>query len=36
MATSKEFIEYVCDRVAPFGAVNAKKMFDEYMVYIDA
>lgn len=36
MATSKEFIEYVCDRVAQFGAVNAKKMFGEYMVYIDA
>ena len=36
MATSKEFIEYVCDRVAQFGAVNAKKMFGEYIVYIDA
>ena len=36
MATSKEFIEYVCERVSPFGAVNAKKMFGEYMIYIDA
>lgn len=36
MATSKEFIEYVCERVSPFGAVHAKKMFGEYMVYIDA
>jgi TfoX/Sxy family transcriptional regulator of competence genes len=35
MATTLDFIEYVCDQVAGSGEVRNKKMFGEYMVYID-
>lgn len=35
MATSKEYADFVCERVSRFGAVRSKKMFGEYMVYID-
>lgn len=33
MATSKEFIEYVLEKVRTDGKVDCKKMFGEYMVY---
>jgi TfoX/Sxy family transcriptional regulator of competence genes len=35
MATTQEFIEYVCAQVADSGAVRSKKMFGEYMVYVN-
>lgn len=35
MATSVDFIEFVCDQVDGTGVVRSKKMFGEYMVYID-
>lgn len=35
MATTKDFTEYVCDNVKEFGMVTSKKMFGEYMVYIN-
>jgi TfoX/Sxy family transcriptional regulator of competence genes len=34
MPCSTEFIQYVCDQLAPVGAVRSRKMFGEYMIYI--
>lgn len=36
MATSVDFIEYVCEQIADTGIVTCKKMFGEYMVYVNA
>lgn len=33
MATSKDFIDFVIDQVAPAGDISYKKMFGEYMIY---
>lgn len=35
MATSLEFILYVCEQIAGVGAVRYRKMFGEYMVYVN-
>jgi TfoX/Sxy family transcriptional regulator of competence genes len=35
MATSVDFIEYVCDQIAGVGDVRYRKMFGEYMVYVN-
>jgi len=35
MSTSVDFIEYVCDQIKGVGAVRNKKMFGEYMVYVN-
>ena len=35
MATSVEYIEYVCEQIKNTGVIRYKKMFGEYMVYID-
>jgi TfoX/Sxy family transcriptional regulator of competence genes len=35
MATTLDFIEYVCGQAEGTGIVRYKKMFGEYMVYID-
>ena len=35
MATSEDFIEFVCDQLAGMGAVRSRKMFGEYMVYVN-
>jgi TfoX/Sxy family transcriptional regulator of competence genes len=35
MATTIDYIEYVCEQVRGTGAVRYKKMFGEYMVYVD-
>ena len=35
MATTQEFADKVCRRMAPFGDVRSRKMFGEYMVYIN-
>jgi TfoX/Sxy family transcriptional regulator of competence genes len=36
MASSLDFIEYVCGQIADTGAVTYRKMFGEYMVYVNA
>lgn len=35
MATSAEFIERVCSAVSPKWQVRSRKMFGEYMVYVN-
>jgi len=35
MATTVDFIEYVCGQIQGTGAVRHKKMFGEYMVYVN-
>lgn len=35
MATTQEYIAYVCSQIEDTGAVRFKKMFGEYMVYVD-
>lgn len=35
MAASKEYADFVCEQLSGFGTVRSKKMFGEYMVYID-
>lgn len=35
MATTPEYNEFVCERLEPFGAVRSRKMFGEYMVYLN-
>ncbi len=35
MASTLDFVEYVCEQVSSCGQVRYKKMFGEYMVYVD-
>lgn len=35
MASSKEFVEYVCDQLSGAGEITYKKMFGEYGLYCD-
>ena len=35
MASSLEFVNYVCDQVSGCGEVRMRKMFGEYMVYVN-
>ncbi len=35
MATTNEFIEYVCEQISGVGEIRYKKMFGEYMVYVN-
>ncbi|NBI62038.1 hypothetical protein D3Z38_02920 [Clostridiales bacterium] len=35
MASSKEFVEYVCDQLSGAGDITSKKMFGEYGLYCD-
>ena len=35
MATSKEYVEFVCDQIQGTGIVRFRKMFGEYMVYVN-
>ena len=35
MATTNEFIEYVCEQINGIGDIRYKKMFGEYMVYVN-
>lgn len=34
-ATSTDYIEFVAERVDKFGAIRTRKMFGEYMVYLN-
>ena len=35
MATTNEYIEYVCEQINGIGEVRYRKMFGEYMVYVN-
>ena len=35
MATSQEYIEFVCEQIADTGAIRYRKMFGEYMIYVN-
>lgn len=35
MATTSEYIEFVCDQIKGVGIVRYKKMFGEYLVYVN-
>lgn len=35
MATSQDYVEFVCEQVRGTGDVRYRKMFGEYMVYIN-
>lgn len=35
MATPTDFIEFVCSQIAAAGEVRSRKMFGDYMVYLD-
>lgn len=35
MATSVEFMEFVCEQINGTGIIRYKKMFGEYMVYVN-
>lgn len=35
MGTSSEYIEFVCEQVKDTGEIRYKKMFGEYMVYVN-
>lgn len=35
MATSLDFVQYVADRLADFGAVRYRKLFGEYLIWLD-
>ena len=35
MATSEEYLTFVCEQIARFGAVRYRKMFGDVMVYLD-
>ncbi len=35
MATSLDFINYVCEQLNGIGNITYKKMFGEYMIYLD-
>lgn len=35
MATTADFIEYVCEQIRGAGAIRYRKMFGEYMVYVN-
>lgn len=34
MATSVDYITFVCEQLAPFGAIRSRRMFGEYIVYL--
>lgn len=35
MASSQEYVEYVCNQILDTGNVRFRKMFGEYMVYVN-
>ena len=35
MATTVDYIEFVCEQIQGIGAVRYRKMFGEYMVYVN-
>ena len=35
MASSPEFVRYICEQLDGLGAVRSRKMFGDYMVYLN-
>lgn len=35
MATSESFINYVCEKLEGIGEIRYRKMFGEYMIYVN-
>ena len=35
MATTNEYIEYICEQISGVGEIKYKKMFGEFMVYVN-
>lgn len=35
MATTQDFMEYLCEQLAGVGELRYRKMFGEYMLYVD-
>ena len=35
MATTTAFVNYVCEQLNGIGAIRFRKMFGEYMIYVD-
>ena len=35
MASSPEFVAYICEQLDGLGAVRSRKMFGDYMVYLN-
>ncbi len=35
MACSSDFIEFVCDILAPLGEVRSRKMMGDYVIYVN-
>lgn len=35
MSTSPDFVAYVCEQIEGIGNVRSRKMFGEYMIYIN-
>jgi len=35
MATTLDFVEFICDQIRGSGTVRYRKMFGEYMVYVN-
>lgn len=35
MACSSDFIEFVCDALAPLGEVRSRKMMGDYIIYVN-
>ena len=35
MASSLSFVRYVCEQLAGAGAIRYRKMFGEYLIYVD-
>lgn len=35
MATSSDYVEFLCEQLGNPGAVRSRKMFGEYMVYVN-
>ena len=35
MPTSEEYIEFVCEQILDVGIIRYKKMFGEYMIYVN-
>ena len=35
MATTKEYIDFVCGQIERYGEVHSRKMFGEYMAYLN-
>ena len=35
MATSQDYTQYVCDQIRDTGVIRYRKMFGEYMIYVN-